>query len=86
MLEDLRVAMSAMELFSNPFFDLSWILKYLLYPSNQADHPLVEERDRQGLLTGTAPLFRPTVFISMVTSELQSAGFLFTTVMEFSFQ
>lgn len=78
--------MSATELSSNPFFDLSWILKYLLYPPNQADHPLVE-RDRQGLLAGTAPLFRPTVFISMVTSEPPpSAGFLFTTVMGFSFQ
>lgn len=77
--------MSATELSSNPFFDLSWILKYLLYPPNQADHPL-EERDRQGLLAGTAPLFRPTVFISTVTSELPSAGFLFTTVMGFSFQ
>lgn len=83
MLEDLR---EPVELSSNPFFDLSWMLKYLLYPSNQADHPLIEERDRQGLLTGTAPLFRPTVFISMVTSELQSTGFLFSTVMRFSFQ
>lgn len=55
----------------------------LLTSPSPAYHPLEEGKDKPGLPASPAPLFRPTVFISMVTSELPAIVFLFTLVMEF---
>lgn len=53
--------------------------------SSPARHPLEEGKDKAGYPASAAPLFRTTVFISMVTSELPATAFLCTLVMEFPF-